>query len=306
MKNAANPSPQNTIRVTIYQEVEQFLSAFARGLLNLLIFIGNAGLQKSETANTLIDQEACWVDCSHITALALYIQLFLHRDRPVVLDDVDKLYANADAVRLLKALCQTRELKTVSWLSCNPLLAKLSVPLTFETTSHVLVIANAWKSLNENVAALEDRGHVILFEPDALEVHVRVAEWFEDQEVFDFLAEWLHLIKTPSMRFYTKTIELKNAGFDWKDYFLRQFLTDAQRVAARFRFDPSFASEEERVRAFRAATGKCRATYYNLVRGLKPPAPPPKIIVRWRRPDMQPGRPPLLLPAPRAARSEPA
>src|SRR5262249_19706240 len=150
----------------------------------------------------LIDQDACWIDCGHVTPLALYLQLWLHRDRPVILDDVDRLYGNADAVRLLKALCQTREIKTVGCLSCNPLLARLGVPLQFDTTSHVLVIANAWKRLNENVTALEDRGHVVLFEPDALEVHVRVAEWFEDQEVFDYIAEWLHLIKTPSMRHY--------------------------------------------------------------------------------------------------------
>jgi hypothetical protein len=33
-------------------------------------------------------------------------------------------------------------------------------------------------------------------------VHTRTAEWFWDQEIFDFLAERLHLLLEPSMRHY--------------------------------------------------------------------------------------------------------
>jgi hypothetical protein len=35
----------------------------------------------------------------------------------------------------------------------------------------VALIGNDWKTLNADVAALEDRGHVLVFEPTALEVH---------------------------------------------------------------------------------------------------------------------------------------
>jgi hypothetical protein len=217
------------------------------------------------------------------------------------LDDVDSLLGDADAIRLLKGLCQTREIKTVGWLSCNPMLRKMGVPLSFETSSRVLIIANEWKSLNQNVAALEDRAHVVLFGPSALEVHVQVAEWFQDQEVFDYIAEWLHLIKTPSMRRYVKALELKDTVLDWRDLFLRQLLTDDALVVARLLSDPTFSSEEARVKAFMATTKRCRATYFNIKRRIKAPTPPPKIILRCRRPDVQPGRPPLLLPAPRGS-----
>lgn len=306
MKAAASPSPQSAIRITTFQEQQKFIGAFARGQLNLLILIGSSGLQKSETAREMIGEKACWIECGHVTALALYLQLWLHRDRPVVLDDVDKLYTCPDAVRLLKAICQTCEVKVMSWFACNPMLLRMGVPLQFETSSRVLIIANEWKSLNQNVAALEDRGHVVLFEPDALEVHVQVAEWFEDQEVFDFIAEWLHLIHKPSMRHYVRALELKNAGLDWKDLFLRQLLTGNALVVARLLSDPSFSSEEERVKAFKAATKRCRATYFNIKKRIKAPVPPPKIILRCRRPDVQPGSRPLLLPSPRDARSETA
>src|SRR5262245_22869621 len=105
MKAAANPSPQKAIRVTTYQELLKFVVAFARGQLNLLIIIGKPGLQKSEIDRAMIDQEACWIDCGHVTPLAVYPQLWLHRDRPIILDDVDRLYGNVDAIRLLKGLC---------------------------------------------------------------------------------------------------------------------------------------------------------------------------------------------------------
>ena len=34
----------------------------------------------------------------------------------------------------------------------------------------------------------------MIFEPSAREVHVRTAEWFWDQEIFDFIGERLHLL----------------------------------------------------------------------------------------------------------------
>jgi hypothetical protein len=42
-------------------------------------------------------------------------------------------------------------------------------------------------ALNADVAALEDRGHVLVFEPTALEVHHQAAGWFWDQQIFDFV-----------------------------------------------------------------------------------------------------------------------
>jgi hypothetical protein len=50
--------------------------------------------------------------------------------------------------------------------------------LRFTTTSRVALVGNDWKTLDADVAALEDRGHVLLFEPTALEVHRQAASWF--------------------------------------------------------------------------------------------------------------------------------
>ena len=48
------------------------------------------------------------------------MRLWECRDEPVVIDDVDSLYADRAAVRLLKGLCQTEARKTVAWESSTP------------------------------------------------------------------------------------------------------------------------------------------------------------------------------------------
>jgi hypothetical protein len=108
---------------------------------------------------------------------------------PVVLDDLDRLYASRDGVRLLKCLTQSEPVKRVSWCTGAATLQREQIPQEFGTTSQVAIITNQWKTLNRDVAALQDRGHVVIFQPSALEVHVRTAEWFWDQEIFDFLGE---------------------------------------------------------------------------------------------------------------------
>ena len=81
-------------------------------------------------------------------------------------------------------------------------MARDGIPRQFTTTSRVAIITNAWKTLNRDVAALQDRGHVVLFQPSAVEIHLRTAEWFWDQEIFDFLGERLHWLAEASMRHY--------------------------------------------------------------------------------------------------------
>ena len=72
---------------------------------------------------------------------------------------------------MLKVLCQTEPTKTLNWHTATPILKRRRVPPRFTTTSCVALVGNDWKMLNADVAALEDRGHVLLFEPTALEVH---------------------------------------------------------------------------------------------------------------------------------------
>jgi hypothetical protein len=43
------------------------------------------------------------------------------------------------------------------------------------------------------VAALQDRGHVLMFEPSAEEVHRKVGAWFDDAEIYEWFAKNLSM-----------------------------------------------------------------------------------------------------------------
>jgi hypothetical protein len=216
--------------------------------------------------------------------LGIYLEAYEYRQLPLVLDDIDGLYADRSGIRLLKALCQTEPVKTLGWHTLTPILERHAVPPQFTTSSRLALIGNDWKTLNADVAALEDRGHVLFFEPTALEVHRRAAAWFWDQEIFDFVAAQLHLTRQHSLRTYRQAWELKRAGLDWRRAVLSRCLAGPALLVARLKADPRFTSEAARVRAFSAAGAGCRATYYHHARKLHPPTPAPQIALAQTTP----------------------
>ncbi len=82
--------PESAITVTRYEDLDQYLLAFAGGHLNLLILIGSPGLQKSKSIRDAVGRRACWIE-GHATPFGIYRKLWEGRNRPVVIDDVDGL-----------------------------------------------------------------------------------------------------------------------------------------------------------------------------------------------------------------------
>ena len=147
---------------------------------------------------------------------------------------------------LLKCLCQTEEEKAVAWHSDARSLERQRIPREFTTKSRVVIISNDWQTLNKNVAALQDRGHVILFHPSASEVHAQAGKWFEDQEIYGWFATNLHRVRDPSLRHYVRAKELKAASMDWTAVLA---VEDENKRAQACRRDPG----EHRVRQHRGA-----------------------------------------------------
>ena len=285
--------PQGAMILRSYRELDQFVGAFAEGLLNLLVLIGRPGVQKSQAVKAALGGRARWIDGS-VTAFGLYHELYRHRDRPVVIDDVDGLYADRAAVRLLKCLCQTEPRKRLGWHSAaaGPLQA---IPASFETTSRVAILANELRTLNVNVSAVLDRGHVVVFDPCAREVHLRTTGWFWDQEVFDFIGRSLHLADPLSMRDYALSWELKRAGMDWKSWLLTRWGMSGKRLlVAKLKADGSLSTEAERVCAFTEQGGGCRATYYHHAKRLGRPLKLPDIRLTNVPPKLAPSDTSLL------------
>ena len=161
------------------------------------------------------------------------------------------------------------------------------IPQEFSTTSRVALITNEWQTLNRDVAALQDRGHLVIFQPSALEVHLRTAEWFWDQEIFDFVGERLHLIQEASLRHYLAAWELKQARLDWKSLVLSRCLSGRALLVAQLQADSKYETEAQRVQAFKANGGGARSTYFNLSRKLQARVPPPAILLSHPPPAQQ-------------------
>jgi hypothetical protein len=147
---------------------------------------------------------------------------------------------------------------------------KHGVPREFTTTSRVVIICNDWKTLNNNVSALQDRGHVLVFQPSAAEVHRKAGEWFKDREpeIYEWFGKNLHRIVAPSFRYYVRAGELKAASMVWTEVLELEEDNGRAQLAAEILASDIYQTTMEKVRAFVQRGGGCRATYFNHVRRL--------------------------------------
>jgi len=253
--------------LTTYDRLEQYLHAFAEGHFHLLILIGAGGLAKSRSVRAALNGNACWIE-GNATPFGMYAKLYRHRDQFVVIDDVDGIYADRSGIRLLKCLCQTEEEKSLAWHSDARSLERQGIPREFTTRSRVIIIANDWKTLNKNVAALQDRGHVIFFQPGAAEVHRMAGTWFDDPEIYQWFTANLHRVREPSLRHYVRARELKAAGMDWTEVLADEADNPRARLAAELLANAAYGSTTARVQVFVDQGGGCRATFFNYRRRL--------------------------------------
>src|SRR5262249_43801131 len=98
-------------------------------------------------------------------------------------------------------------------------------------------------------------------------------------EIFDFVADHLHLIGQHSLRTYRHAAELKQAGLDWRQGVLCRCLTGAALEVAKLKANRAYASEAERVRAFVQSGAGCRASYFRHAKKLRPLVGQPKIAL---------------------------
>jgi len=285
---------EHVTRVQTYAELAAYAQAFADGHLNLLFVFGDAGLGKSQCLHGAVGERVCWINGT-ATPFGVYCAAYEHRDLPIVLDDLDGLHRDRQGVRLLKSLCQTDAMKRLTWQTDAASLVRRGIPREFTTTSRVAIIGNQWNSLNADVAALEDRGHFLVFEPTAVEVHRQAAAWFWDQEVYDLVAANLHLMERPSLRTYVLAYERKRAGLDWQASVLSRCLSGVALAVAKLKANPSFASEEDRAKAFVASGIGCRATYFNHAKRIRSACEVPKIVLSHSEPPQSSAAPADIL-----------
>ena len=266
------------IRIKTYPKLVEYVQVFAKNALDLMIIEGTAGTGKSSIVSNIVrdgkqESKNCgWIE-GKSTAAALYEFLYHHRDLPIVIDDVDGLYKDAVAVNLLKCLCQTWEEKRVMWNSMNRIKSG-DTPSEFITTSKVCVITNSWRSLNKHVGAVQDRGLLIMFQPDTEEVHRYVGEDLKDlplfdQEVYDFVGDNLHNIQDPSIRLYHNALQLKKAGVNWREAVIESLQVSEKEMCYLSLQKDDSLSENDRASLFAEMMDCSERTYWRVHKDMK-------------------------------------
>jgi hypothetical protein len=151
----------------------------------------------------------------------------------------------------------------VAWRTDARSLERHGIPMDVTTNAPMSCIYNDWKTLDKNVAVLQDRGHVLLFQPGAAEVHAQAGKRFDDREIYEWFGANLHRVGEPSLGHYVRARELKAAGMDWTDVLAVEAENKRARLAAELMDSTEYGSTAERVKAFVERGGGCRATFFN-------------------------------------------
>lgn len=267
--------PEGAITIITFTDLHQWIKDFSTGKYRFILLIGPPGVSKSMSIKAAITAQKYLYLENRASPFEIYRQLYVHLHEPVIIDDLDELYNDKQAVRLLKSLCNTDPTKTMQWTTAHRSigLGDDQTPARFETRSPVMLICNEWRTKSENIRAIEDRAQVLHFCPSPSEIHWQVSAWFGDTEVFSFISDQLHLITRPSMRAYLKGKEQRLAGnVKWKDHLLTIMgITPETCQLVAIEFDPTLKTVKARAERFTELGLGDRATYFRRKKLLPPP-----------------------------------
>jgi hypothetical protein len=195
-----------------FAEQREVLGAFASGSFSLLVMMGRPGLTKSRHVREAIEGKVAGYIKGYHTKLDYYEVLYQYQDKPIVLDDANRLLVNKDTREMTRDLTETDTYKKLEYGSTSSILEKKNLPKFFYTKSPVCFITNYWDRSDPVLQALESRAEFFVVEVTWEELHRDVAHWFWDQEIFDYVQERLHLLREPDARLYVKAWERKKSG----------------------------------------------------------------------------------------------
>ena len=62
MPTSQRSDPDRALYLAAYARLHEYLLAFARGHLNLLILVGQPGIAKSRSVGEALGRDACWIE----------------------------------------------------------------------------------------------------------------------------------------------------------------------------------------------------------------------------------------------------
>ena len=285
-----------------YDQLREFKDSFFNAEFYFLMVVGRQGLGKSQEfedrCKPRTDHDGAEFSVAqyvkgNITPVEAYRMAYEHRNKLLVFDDGERLWADGNGRYLLRDLTECKPWKWANWRTANKDLERQGIPKSFLTSSRVCLIMNrfAFGDAHE-YDAIVDRGHFVYFDPTPLEIHKNTALWFWNQEIFDFVGAHLNLVDPDklSSRTYVKAYERMAKG-DWKEFIAGRYFTQSgEQWVQALESNPQHKSVDERVAEFVKRTGLGRSTYFNLKKSLKSdgqlsPLDEPKFTLTGRPPE---------------------
>ncbi len=261
--------PREAITIRSYPEIEKVVERFFTGDdPRALMILGRPGIGKDEIFQKYITKYPGLAVDPPLSGLskplATYKAGFDNLHRLLIITDGEGLWATYNGKELVRQFTEQKLDKWISWpTTCKQL---DGCPQQYKTTSRVAFILNRWISnpADPFYEKIVDRGNLYHFDPTPYGIQSYVAEWFWDQEVFDFIASHLHHVVNLTCRAYNNAAGWKAAEEPWQRYFLERYTDDDPKwTVQRLENNASLESVEAKVVAFKQVTGLSRKTYFN-------------------------------------------
>lgn len=174
----------------------EMTSAVANGVVKGLVVSGPAGVGKSHTVETTLE-ETLGIQAKLISrlpqydvfkgytsAINLYCMLYKYSEEGsvLVLDDADSALYDEDSLNLLKAVLDTKKVRRVHWGTNSTILEKEGVPSSFEFKGGIIFLTNIkWENtksarISNHLQALMSRVHYLDLQIDTLReriIHIK-------------------------------------------------------------------------------------------------------------------------------------
>jgi hypothetical protein len=245
-----------------FETIEIMVDGSLRGDHPALVISGPGGLGKSYTVETALMNYDPMGDKTSITKgivtpVGLYKALWDHRHpgQVLVLDDADNIFFNENALNLLKAVCDTKRQRPVSYLSESVFVSEKTaetIPKRFIFEGTVIFITNhdfdemieSGSRLAAHMEALMSRAHYVdCGMKNRRDYMVRVRQLFKagmldeyltdkkaQEEVVEFMSANVDKLREVTARMAGKLAGLrKSHGKDWERFAAEtNFTTKAQ------------------------------------------------------------------------------
>lgn len=278
---------------TTYDQLDAIFDEFVELDTPLWVLHGRGGTGKTRRLGRLVKEGKCRIiSGAKVTAFQLYRLLYLYRNEPIVIDDIDDLWNDKLCVSLLKQACQTEKEKLVAWQSSRLKLPSTdsskpspdddsgdetcaddqdtTPPTQFYTSSKIMVVTNDWNAGGPNLKALMTRGVNVSFEPSGKEVHREAGAFVRDEEVYDFIGTHAQYVPVNLRDYVLASEHNKTNRLPWRETLLRGWgVTEALTYVYHLETDPKWKNKptSERIKAFASkqfSQGSSKSRYYEL------------------------------------------